>query len=362
MRYKIAEAVCNNLCQQTVEAPAGNAPGLAISSSEQLPLWDSHGPDLIKYRIEYVNVGSDSKKSFEGNKGEPDGLARDKEPPVFEYVEVRVTDDPIKAENSEKDTSTQYHTKHRGHAYLRILSPAVSEALRCVVDYYPGIDLSKHVIDVPEPFAIFVFFEQQLNEYRERLKHRADDVTSSCINRYAYKHVGIVQDFVRQKVSKAVEAERERHARGYATFDMLWLLYKPGSEVYYDFYEVGEHDPYIVENVLFGLINGTTSEFRIAHWNLGANDVVVGPSEFNFRTIKRFAGEKAIVSMDTYPCEYLKFTEGLDGGEVSKIRDHFIARGKKWYTMRQKPKCHQFDGHTTSYPRRKVTITSDLSE
>ncbi|KAK1995570.1 P-loop containing nucleoside triphosphate hydrolase protein, partial [Colletotrichum falcatum] len=267
------------------------------------------------------------------------------EPPVFEYVEVRVTDDSVKTGNSETESSVQPHTKHRGNAYIRILSPAVCEALRCVVDYFPGVDLSKQVIDVLEPFTIFVFYEAQLTEYRQRLQSQSDDMSASCLNRFAYKHIGIVREFVRQKTSSSVEAERKRHARGYATFDMLWLLYPPGSEVYYDSYDVGEHDPYIVEHVNFRLVNGTTDLYLIDQWNLNANSIEVGPSEIARLVVKRFAGEKPIVSLRSYPCEYIKFTEGLPQEELQSIRDHFTARGKKWF--------HQFDGYTTSYPRRK---------
>ncbi|KAK2018532.1 P-loop containing nucleoside triphosphate hydrolase protein [Colletotrichum eremochloae] len=348
--------------RKPTENTAGRAPVLYLSPSEQLSLWSSYGPELLKFRIEYVSDNSDGKKSFEGKIEEQGKLAHEREPPVFEYVEVRVTDDmdSVKAGNSESESSAPPYIKHRGNAYIRILSPAVCEALRCVVDYFPGIDLSKQVIDVPEPFTIFVFYEAQLTEYRERLQFRSEDVSTACLNRFAHKHIGIVQDFVRQKTSSSVEAERKRHARGYVTFDMLWLLYRPGSEVYYDPYDVGEHDPYIVEHVNFKLINGTTDVYFIDHWNLDANETDVGPSSCDCLTVKRFAGEKSIVSLKSYPCEYIKFSDGLPQEEVQSIRDHFMERGKKWYKMRQKAMCYQFDGCTTSYPRRKYNSLASV--
>ncbi|KDN64254.1 putative ATPase [Colletotrichum sublineola] len=323
--------------RKPTEITTGRAPVLYLSPSEQLPLWSSYGPELLKFRIEYVSDNSDGKKSFEGKIEEQGKLAHEREPPVFEYVEVRVTDDmdSVKAGNSETESSAPPHIKHRGNAYIRILSPAVCEALRCVVDYFPGIDLSKQVIDVPEPFTIFVFYEAQLTEYRERLQFRSEDVSTACLNRFAHKHIGIVQDFVRQKTSSSVEAERKRHARGYVTFDMLWLLYRPGSEVYYDPYDVGEHDPYIVEHVNFKLINGTTDVYFIDHWNLDANETDVGPSSCDCLTVKRFAGEKSIVSLKSYPCEYIKFSDGLPQEEMQSIRDHFMERGKKCHCEKE---------------------------
>lgn len=347
--------------------PTDDRPGADIVTQERpieegLTFWDTYNPDLVKFKIEYISDTTGKKKFFEGRASENQG----EEPAVFEYVDVRLSDDFNDGEDAAKTANAEYHTKHKGNAYIRILSPAVCEALRCVVDYFPGINLAQHVINIPEPFTIFVFFEKQLTEYRERLGRRSspplsedgskpDTSASRCSNAFAHKHIGIVQDFVRSKVSAAVERERERHARGYATFDMLWLLYRPGSEVYLDARANGEYEPYVFEESEFSLTDGSMSNYMFSCWNLDASARYIGPS-VSYQPVSRFAGEKEIVSLPLYPCEYLRFAEDVTEEDVGQIKDYFVERGKKWLRTRQNPQCYDFDGQTTTLPREQVCL------
>ncbi|KAK7424337.1 hypothetical protein QQX98_000605 [Neonectria punicea] len=305
-------------------------------------------PGLIRYRVEYV--GQISGSVFVDGKFKR--VQTSEEPPVFEYVEVRLTgQDELSTSTSEDVTKTE---QGKGHSYINILSPAVTEALRCVVDYYPDIDFSPNIIKVMEPYSVFVIFEKELTAYRERVALKAGEEPSTCPNQWAEKHIGIVQAFVRERTRKAVEAERDRHARGYVTFDMLWLLYKPGSDVYYDLYNIGEHEPYIVMSMEFKLTNGTTNSYDIDFWNLDADSNRVGPMKSTL-TVGRFAGEKAIVSLRAYPCEYIRFLDDVGEGDAEAITQHFMNRGKKWYKFRREVRSYRFDGHTTTFPRRAFT-------
>ncbi|KAF6819054.1 P-loop containing nucleoside triphosphate hydrolase (ATPase) [Colletotrichum plurivorum] len=356
----LTEHVVPSTSVTTVHSQTNDHPEAAIVAQDRpieegLTFWDTYNPDLVKFKIEYISDTTGKKKFFEGRATENQG----EEPAVFEYVDVRLSDDFNDGEDAAKTANAEYHTKHKGNAYIRILSPAVCEALRCVVDYFPGINLAQHVINIPEPFTIFVFFEKQLTEYRERLGRRPspdqdDDSTlsspSRCSNSFGYKHIGIVQDFVRSKVSAAVERERERHARGFATFDMLWLLYRPGSEVYLDARANGEYEPYVFEESEFSLTDGSMSNYMFSCWNLDASARYIGPS-VSYQPVSRFAGEKEIVSLPLYPCEYLKFAEDVTEEDVGQIRDYFVERGKKWLNTRQNPQCYDFDGQTTTLPR-----------
>lgn len=214
--------------------------------------------------------------------------------------------------------------------------------------------LSGNSIRVYEPYCIFVFYEKELTDYRNRLAaYQSDDRLMDCKNRYAYEHIGIVQDFVNEHVQKDVSAERERHLRGYATFDMLWLLYKPGTDVYFDIFGVGEHEPWVFESVRFGLVNGVANTYEIICWHLSSIPEWVGP-RYGKQTIRRFAGEKEIVSLLAFPCEYLSYAEEVGPSDAENIRKHFVDRGRKWYDIQRRKKCYQFDGITTTQPRTMV--------
>lgn len=90
----------------------------------------------IKYRIEYFSIVTP---------GAAPGLDEDKytsnteEPVIMEYVEVRHTKEAFDSGPTTQQNPRKYHTHTKGHSYITILSPAVNEALRCVVDYYPGV-------------------------------------------------------------------------------------------------------------------------------------------------------------------------------------------------------------------------------
>ena len=341
------------------QLPSGKTPDFTAASA---PLEDaSSGPstekttapnadtDQIRYRIEYVGKESGSFTVH----GKADEFDASKEPPVFEYVEVRLSSQKDLSLSTKED-DIKMTDRGKGRAYINILSPAVAEALRCVVDYYPELDLSGNVIKIPEPYSTLVFFEKELTEYRERAARLATVCDKSCPNRWAARHIGIVQDFVRQQVQEAVDAERARHVRGYATFDMLWLLYKPGSDVFYDIWDVIEHEPYVVSAAKFDLVNGATTSYRIELWNIKGDSEWVGPAASD-PSIEHFAGEKKIPSLSIFPCDYLRFADNVTGEDVSAIKQHFVDRGRKWYNLRRKIGCYYFDGITVTFPRRSVS-------
>lgn len=206
-----------------------------------------------------------------------------------------------------------------------------------------------------EPYCIFVVYERELTEYRNRLaSYQSDDRLMTCKNRYAFEHIGVVQEFVRKRVQKDVDAERERHSRGYATFDMLWLLFKPGEDFYTDINEDGEHEPWVLDCLNFSLFNGTPNRYEARWWRLCGIPERVGPY-FVTTFINRFAGEKAIPSMASFPCEYLSHSNEVGVGDAEKIRQHFVDEGKRWFDVQRRKKCYQFDGVTSGWPRISVS-------
>ncbi|KAK7413655.1 hypothetical protein QQX98_007437 [Neonectria punicea] len=261
------------------------------------------------------------------------------EPPVLEYIDVQLSSLHT---ISDKVENIANRVAARGHSYINILSPAVAEALRCVVDFFPGIHLSESIIRVFEPYSIFVFFEKQLTEYRERLDKAAETDPLTCANRWASKHLSF----------KALSRSGSRQ-KGYATFDMLWLLYRPGADMYFDCWNINEHEPFVMTGVEFTYINDAAEFYNVRLWNMDADFGRVGPSPWEFK-VHRFAGEKKIVDLLAFPCDYIHFSEDVDGESLPSIKKHLINRGKKWYSLKREIRPHHFDGFTTTFPRRSV--------
>jgi hypothetical protein len=194
-----------------------------------------------------------------------------------------------------------------------------------------------------------------LTTYSQRLENDKERPSESCASRHASKHIDVVQSFVRAQVSHAVDAEAERNFKGYATFDMLWLLYKPGSDCYVDEYNYGEHNPYVVDSVEVVTANGRVASYMVKYWYIDANSEWVGPAPLE-RKVDPFEGEKRITELQGFPCEYLKFMNGIGHDAPERVKKHFIERGKKWFGLRRQPACYSFDGVSTTFPRRTVSL------
>lgn len=111
--------------------------GTDASGLAEDTLADTFGtPNPIKYRIEYLSSVTP---------GVAPGLIEDKstsntdDSTIMEYVEVRHTNEAFDSGSTKQSDPRTYHDHTKGHSYITILSPAVCEALRCVVDYYPSV-------------------------------------------------------------------------------------------------------------------------------------------------------------------------------------------------------------------------------
>jgi hypothetical protein len=236
-------------------------------------------------------------------------------------------------------------------SYIEITSPAVLEALRCVIDYAPVHDLGARRVTVQWPYSILAHYDDILAEYQG--KFETPNCTSmACPGRNANRHIGIVRKFVNDTMGAAIEDERKRHARGMATFDMLWLLFRPGVDMLVDNGWIGEHQPYVMGTLHCDVLNGTIRSYKIGLWNMRANSIYIGP-RYQYTVIEPFAGEVQITSLEAYPFEHR--TKSKVWGEREDAREYFEKRGRIFFQLR-KQGCWDFRGYTTTFPRRPVSL------
>ena len=67
-----------------------------------------------------------------------------------------------------------------------------------------------------------------------------------------------------------------------------------------------------------------------------------------------YDGEKEISSLEVYPCEFLK-EESKKGEETKPLRQKLEERGKMYLKLAQR-ECMNYDGFTTPWPKRHVSI------
>lgn len=290
---------------------------------------------VVDVRSTWLDV--DASDFYEQTKADPKGTTEETETPHNETKD-------------EKTFKLPPFDSHGG-SYIEITSPAVLEALRSVVDYAPSYDLGARKVRIDWPYSLLIHHEDALAEYQERLAS-SDCIGGACPGTYAYRHISIVRNFVKAAVGAAVRVERERHARGMATFEMLWLLFPPGIDVLYDRDNTGEYQPYVIRSQNCSVVNETVRSISFKLWNMEYNVLSICPSVTD-DSIEPFAGEVKISSLAIYPFEYR--TQSKIWGEKEDARQYFEERGKIYFQLRRLG-CWNFRGYTTSYPRNPVSF------
>jgi hypothetical protein len=132
---------------------------------------------------------------------------------------------------------------------------------------------------------------------------------------------------------------------------MLWTLFKPGIDVYYDTQSCGILDSYVVKSVNWEINNGSPMRYTICLWNLYYDSIYIGPRN-HFAIILPFDGEKEIASLDIFPCEYLREDKHKETPDA--MRKRLEERGKMFFRLTSK-QCMWYDGLTTTFPRHRVS-------
>lgn len=274
------------------------------------------------------------------------------EGPIFEVVDVNYVSQSKEGEGPDngRDSESTKHfaVRNRGCQFIRIFSTAVINAIQSVVNYYPNHSLLGETIDIREPYSILVHHKEELEAFREKFNrdHTNADI-HGCVVDDTYEHLGYLLEFLETKIGDQVRKERARWNQQvpHASFEMLWLLLKPGSDVYFDLDDLGSVEPWVVSDVDFIPQNGSWTQYTVSLWNLNVADEYIQP---NYRTthIQHFHGEKSISTLTVFPCQYLD-THASRKAEL-------IERGKMFFHLRRK-RCMYFDGKCSTFPHRHVS-------
>lgn len=311
------------------------------------------GPSRVAYRYEYFSL-SNNEQVFTDDNYDP-GKEPDRTLPVFEVITMAYT-------REDRDTRLPNEAaKHRapavvvkGPIVLVVKSRAVINALRTVIGYYPGESFSGDSIRIQEPFPMIVHYRQELEQYRDQFRPEIPKPDGCEAFPDTFEDLGFVLDFVQEKVGKAIQDERERHLREdpLLTFDMLWMLFKPGSDVYCDVSEDGEYNAFVVKDLSWMVLGGSAKTYTINLWNIDCNSTYVGASTPHEVSIPPFGGEKRISRLQVFPCEYLNAKDHKQNHE--ERRTYLENRGSMFFDLLRKKQYVKFDGLSMTWPRRKV--------
>jgi hypothetical protein len=223
-----------------------------------------------------------------------------------------------------------------------IHSKLVLRALMQLVDYYPGVNLSAEPVTIQEPFIIHHWdaieaymrtfpgdkdYEEgsdSMAPFHTRRKLKAcDDET--------HQHLGLLLESIEPSLLEQVQDEKALWGRSVpmATFSMLWLLFKPGSNVYVD----ADGD------LMAGVVKAVTKQirhvpessavigwYRIDYWYLDFDGRRLGRTQ-SYHHIVPYEGEQDITTLGIFPCSF------IDDKDNGVTRKRLEQRGKQFFKL-----------------------------
>lgn len=271
---------------------------------------------------------------------------------------------------------------------LTIHSQTIIRALQHVVGYYPGFDLTRRAVHIEEPFAEVAHHYDALREYLRQHGRRWMDVPDEeTIN--VTEHLDRFFEYADQKIMPPFYEELERHRRGKATWDMLWVLFKPGMDVAvrlvssHERTGIVDRNGTVIEAVTYlerdsesdahllyldiapptpqlrGRGQETASSpkgdtLRLKYWNLRCDGYKLGRHAGHV-DIGYFDGELELSRLTVVPME---LSLPLKNGD--ELRRHLVAQGKRYFNLLS-PRMHHHQGSVMRYPFHHVSRTTSAA-
>jgi hypothetical protein len=174
--------------------------------------------------------------------------------------------------------------KSIGEKEMFIHSPGIQKALRSVVKYYPSETLTSKSINIDEPYYIVLHYRNELEAIAMQLEaglHPRDDNDEENEGKdpkpwpkNAAIDIRALLDFVLDpKTKRKIAAEEERHRQHppRATFEMLWMIMKPGTFVFNE--SDGHLNGFVIRSFysIKDWSTGGISSYRVSTWSLDFN-------------------------------------------------------------------------------------------
>lgn len=246
-----------------------------------------------------------------------------------------------------------------------IYSPVLLKALRDVIHYYPGRSFTSSHIQIAEPYVVLVQHFDALQSLHRRLSEKGnqtdDDAKTPGNENDACKHVELLLDYLQGYMRPRIEPARSRllGPEPMVTFADLWLLFKPGTDVY-----MRMKPEHFSSTVAAGVVMEVEEDLydpdrdrdlddeiatRVTFWNLQSDGEHYGRNR-GTRYIEWYEGVRRVTSLPIFPCFY---RDREDGG---KSRAELERRGQKTFEIsRAQPKQMFYNGYQLGVRKQWVT-------
>ncbi|KAI8960209.1 hypothetical protein F5Y11DRAFT_358596 [Daldinia sp. FL1419] len=232
--------------------------------------------------------------------------------------------------------------------HLHIHSRLLINALRAVMKYSSEAPSGDEAGDLEEgvfshPYKDLFYHRQELLEY----KSQTDGIRANHTEAYnaeCDRHIDFLLQYLESEPTIQVKALEARWAKKVpaTTFAGLWLLLKPGSDVYV--LENGQLNAYVVdavfkgvEHVFSGMWSINVESYSVRLWNLAYDGKVI-KRRSKYVDIPVFDNERNITSLPLFPT---RFHDNTDGGAR---RRELIERGKMFFRCSKGPAFLEYTG------------------
>lgn len=278
---------------------------------------------------------------------------------------------------------------------MLIHSPHLIAALNAVIGTYPDVDLLSSPISLSAPYQALIHNRAALFAYRTS-QPRSHSPSYAATTAH---HIDTLLSYLDTIYGARIREEESRHDQSppnkpVATFDWLWLLYKPGEVVYKQVNDVW--NAFVIERVL--MPNGLEQQFTGG----GAGGGYCGPGAFpnslppGFRggngrsrtpppqpqnytievwsvwysegrmrrrfqrlSIKAFSGERTIDSLKVVPAAFFPEDWEAQGGQsMAQLQ---IRMGRLYWDLVQRPTYQDYDGQLLDMDEDKAGRVSCLN-
>lgn len=239
-----------------------------------------------------------------------------------------------------------------GNPVLYIHSPVLLNALKAVISFQSPPDvldvfnyMRTRALTTSFEHGRFVYPYTDLHHYRDKLLDYREGVKEAHDEEYSQtcgEHIDTLVEYLYDQPAIALkEAELMwRHETPKTTFASLWLLLKPGSDVYVN--EDGKLNAYVVESCSGGIQWGSPDArpmpYCVYVWNLNFDGRVLTRSAKKVY-IPVFDWEREISSLSVFPT---RFHVGED--PQNPLRQQLVDRGKRFVEMVKKPTFQEYSG------------------
>jgi len=275
------------------------------------------------------------------------------QPGVLEVIRRWRCVSGVKALDTPRKELPQRAAGRPGPSRIRIHSPRLINALRAVVQYYPGQELTGETVEFEEPFRFLVHHRKELERYKFNHPPQHDETYRTLCN----EEIDVLLGELEKLMGKAIRAEEERHKNGLATFENLWMIFKPGEKLFLKDLEVDRVMSFLLSEIRGGTVQGKEQRYRLSLWNVRYDGLRFRRDKDPRIVIKPFEGEKEIIGLRVYPQSYHKDSEeDLRAHEGRSLAQQMIVRGKKYWDLR-KPCLKEFHGACIA-PKRLPKVPS----